>query len=343
MSVRVLVVDDSATMRRLIVETLAQDPEIEVVGEAADPHEARAAIKAVAPDVVTLDVEMPSMDGLSFLERLMRLRPTPVVMVSTLTQAGAPATIRALQLGAIDFVTKPSLGHADSFTDLPIKVKTAARARLPQTRVLPVQLRPADRAFEPDGSVIAIAASTGGVEALIAVLSRFPSNCPPTVITQHMPPVFTSTFANRLDRLCAPSVAEATTGSPLEVGRIYLAPGGSHLEITRSGPARCRLSDAPKVNGHRPSADVMFDSVVRTFGARAIGVILTGMGTDGAEGLRQLRDAGAETIGQDEATSVVYGMPRAAFERGAVCRQLPIERIGERLVQMTNATTKAAP
>lgn len=343
MSVRVLVVDDSPTMRRLIIHALTQDGGIEVVGEAGDPHQARAAIKALSPDVITLDVEMPSMDGLSFLERLMRLRPMPVVMVSTLTEAGAPATIRALQLGAIDFVTKPTVGRPDGFADLPARVRTAARARLRQTRALSAPTPSADHAFEPDDTVIAIGASTGGVEALTAVLSRFPANCPPTIVTQHMPPLFMTTFAARLDRICAPSIVEAETGCPLRVGQVYLAPGGRHLELTSVGQPRCRLSDAPKVNGHRPSVDVMFASVARTLGPKAVGVILTGMGNDGAEGLSRMREAGAETIGQDEATSVVYGMPRAAFERGAVCRQLPIERIGERLVQITNAMTKAVP
>jgi two-component system chemotaxis response regulator CheB len=336
MSIRVLVVDDSATMRGLITARLRSDPMIEVVGQAADPHDARQAIKRLNPDVITLDIEMPNMDGIEFLEKIMRLRPTPVIMISTLTQRGAESSLKALEIGAFDCIAKPSGGSSDDFDTLVEKVKAAANSRRRLRRQDAVK-RGADASFMPDDRLIAIGASTGGVEALISVLSQFPANCPPTVISQHMPATFTRSFAARLNNLCPASVCEATEGAPLEAGRVYLAPGDFHLELTGSSSYRCHLSDNPKVNGHRPSVDVMFTSVVRAVGSRAIGVILTGMGRDGADGLLALRTAGAETIGQDEQSSVVYGMPRVAFEIGAVTRQLPLERIGETLVRIANA------
>ncbi|HEY8618127.1 chemotaxis response regulator protein-glutamate methylesterase [Phenylobacterium sp.] len=328
--IRVLIVDDSATMRSLIAATLRRDPEIEVVGQAGDPLEARDAIKALNPDVITLDVEMPNMNGLDFLEKIMRLRPMPVVMVSTLTVRGAEATLEALALGAIDCVAKPSTGGPDSFDDLPAKVKAAARARVRSTAT--TSGRAVDRLEHvADGRVIAIGSSTGGVEALITVLSRFPANCPPTVITQHMPGTFTKSFAERLDRLCAPKCEEARDGAPLEPGRVYLAPGGeAHLEVTEQ---RCRIVQGDRVNGHRPSVDVLFHSMAKAFGRRGVGAILTGMGRDGAQGLLAMRQAGARTLGQDEATSVVYGMPKAAFEIGAVERQAPLERLAAEMLK----------
>jgi two-component system chemotaxis response regulator CheB len=336
MTVRVLVVDDSATMRSLITATLHADPQIEVVGQAADPLAARLAIKTLNPDVVTLDIEMPNMDGLEFLEKIMRLRPTPVIMVSTLTQAGADINLRALELGAFDCVAKPSPYNQNSFESLAEKVKAAGQSsRHPRHAQQPT--RPMQGAFVPDGRLIAIGSSTGGVEALISILSKFPPNCPPTIISQHMPPTFTRSFAERLNKLCAPSVSEAVEGAPLQIGQVYLSPGDSHLELTGHSAPRVHLSDAERVNGHRPSVDVMFASVCRCVGERAIGVILTGLGRDGAEGLLHLREAGAETIGQNEASCVVYGMPKAAFEIGAVARQLPLERIAERLLASTNA------
>lgn len=335
MTVRVLVVDDSATMRGLITARLRADPLIEVVGQASDPHEARQAIKQLNPDVITLDIEMPNMDGIEFLDKIMRLRPTPVIMISTLTQRGADVSLKALEIGAFDCIAKPSSGNSEDFELLAEKVKAAAGSRRRFRRQGAVA-RTRDSSFAPDDRVIAIGASTGGVEALIAVLSQFPENCLPTVISQHMPPTFTRSFAARLNNLCAASVTEASDGAPLVPGKIYLAPGGFHLEISGSAPLRCRVSDAEKVNGHRPSVDVMFKSVLRTVGSRAIGVILTGMGRDGAEGLLALRNAGCETIGQDESSCVVYGMPRVAYEIGAVGRQLPLEQIGERLTRMSN-------
>ncbi|MGH6972928.1 MAG: protein-glutamate methylesterase/protein-glutamine glutaminase, partial [Caulobacteraceae bacterium] len=279
--IRTLIVDDSATMRSLIAAVLRRDPEIEVAGEAGDPLEAREAIKALNPDVVTLDIEMPNMNGLDFLERLMRLRPTPVVMVSTLTVRGAEATLEALELGAVDCVAKPSTGGLDGFHELPEKVRAAAKAKV---RPLIGRTAPAPApasSFTPDGDIVAIGSSTGGVEALIAVVGRFPANCPPTVITQHMPATFTRSFAERLDRLCAPRVREAYEGAPLEPGHVYVAPGGeNHLEVRGVGPFRCRVRPGDPVNGHRPSVDALFCSVAKHAGAHARGAILTGMGRD---------------------------------------------------------------
>jgi two-component system, chemotaxis family, protein-glutamate methylesterase/glutaminase len=337
--VRVLVVDDSATMRGLISATLACDPGIEVIGEAADPLEARAAIKALNPDVMTLDVEMPKMDGLEFLDKVMRLRPFPVVMVSTLTARGATATIRAMELGAVDCIGKPSIEQPDSFLDLPIRVRAAASAQM-QRRTIG-RVAPALEGgppYEPDGKIVAIGASTGGVEALISVIADYPANCPPTVIALHMPTPFTQSFARRLDGLTAAQVVEAEDGAPLEVGRVYLAPGSlTHLEIAGGSRLRCRLHSQPTVNGHRPSVDVLFESVARSSGAKAVGVILTGMGRDGAAGLLAMRGAGARTIGQNEASSVVYGMPKVAFECGAVERQLPLDDIRPGILKLASS------
>lgn len=327
-AVKVLIVDDSATMRGLIAATLRADPDVEVVGSAADAYEAREAIKALNPDVITLDVEMPNMNGLEFLEKIMRLRPMPVVMVSTLTHAGAEASIAALELGAVDCIGKPVAGQgaAAAFIDLADKVKHAARARV---RGNVSRTRTVRENFTPGRRMVAIGSSTGGVEALLNVLSSFPRNCPPTVITQHMPATFTASFAARLDRECDAHVEEATDGASLRTGCVYLAPGGDmHLEVSGGASLRCRLRPDDKVEGHRPSVDVLFQSVARAAGADAVGVILTGMGRDGARGLKAMRDAGASTIGQDSATSVVFGMPRVAAEIGAVQSQLPIGAIG---------------
>jgi two-component system chemotaxis response regulator CheB len=319
--IRVLVVDDSATIRKVLRNTLSQHDDIEVVGEAADPLEAREAIKALNPDVITLDVEMPKMNGIEFLEKIMRLRPMPVIMVSTLTQAGAATSLEALELGAFDCVGKPD------FEGVVDKVRVAVHAKVKPLRERAVE-PPSRPSYRCGDKVLAIGSSTGGVEALVEVLSRFPANCPPTVITQHMPPTFTGSFAARLDRLCAPRVAEATDGAPITEGQIYIAPGGAyHLEVQGGSQLRCKLVEAPPVNGHRPSVDVLFRSVARVVGKRSVGVILTGMGKDGAQGLLEMRNGGARTIGQDEATSVVFGMPKAAHELGAVERQLPLSRI----------------
>ena len=349
--IKVIVVDDSASMRRLIRAVLERTPDIAVVGEAQDPIEARDAIKALNPDVVTLDIEMPRMNGLEFLEKIMRLRPTPVIMVSSLTGAGTDATIRALEIGAVDCIAKPEPGERELFAALPDKIRVAAKSRVGsladrlQSRSDERGAAPA-RTFRPDGSVVAIGSSTGGVEALTAVLSSFPPNCPPTVITQHMPPLFTKSFADRLNRLCAPTVAEASDGAPLTEGHVFIAPGSPthHLEITGSpGRWRCRLRAADPVNGHCPSVDVLFGSVAKAAGTHAVGVILTGMGRDGASGLLAMRQAGARTLGQDAASSLVYGMPKVAHEIGAVERQAPLRRVGPDIVSLTNLTTDHQP
>ena len=339
MAIRVLIVDDSPTMRRLIAAKLRADPLIEVVGEASDPTEARQAIKLLYPDVITLDIEMPNMNGLEFLEKIMRLRPTPVIMVSTLTQKGADVNLRALELGAFDCVAKPTRIQNDSFEFLAEKVKAASRAkRLPGfkslTRQAPVE------SFVSDGRVVAIGSSTGGVEALVEIISQFPSNCPPTLISQHMPATFTKSFAERLNRLCAAQVSQATEGAPITPGHIYLAPGDAHLEVKGHAQPCCHLNHGERVNGHRPSVDVMFCAVAQYFKSKAVGIILTGMGRDGAAGLLELRQAGGETIGQDEASCVVYGMPKVAFEIGAVAHQYSLERMAAQILQLTQTSRR---
>jgi len=346
----VLVVDDSKTMRALITAALSRDPQLSVVAEAADPLEARELVKRVNPDVITLDIEMPKMNGLDFLERLMRLRPTPVIVISTLTERGADATVQALELGAVDCIAKPSARNPNAMDQLVAAVKAAASVRLqnrdawsPASRA---KLSPSETAqeYRPNNRIIAIGASMGGVEAVAALLASLPENCAPTVITQHMPALFTRSFAARLDQQVKPHVCEATDGAPLVPGRVFIAPGGdAHLEIVGPNVPHCRLQKGELVSGHRPSIDALFSSLAHSFPRRSIGVILTGMGRDGAKGLLALRAAGAETIGQDEATSVVYGMPRAAFELGAVAQQLPLGAIGGRILQMSNALKSGGP
>lgn len=341
--IRVLIVDDSATMRAMIASVLAPETDIEVVGAAVDPLQAREAIKALNPDVITLDVEMPNMNGIEFLERLMRLRPMPVIMVSTLTQEGADATLQALELGAVDYIGKPRAGDMRAaFQPLPDMIRAAAASRVRARSVTPPQATAPS--FKANRNILAIGSSTGGVEALQTLLQAFPAACPPTVITQHMPPVFTRNFALRLDRTCAPRVIEAEDGMAVEVGSVYIAPGGdAHLSVERmSGVLRCRLRKAPTVNGHCPSVDVLFESVAAAVGGNAVGVLLTGMGRDGAQGLLTMRKAGAHTIGQDEATSVVYGMPRVAFELGAVEKQIPLSRIAAAALSLCTDSMKGA-
>jgi two-component system chemotaxis response regulator CheB len=342
-SIRVLVVDDSATMRSLITRFLQVDPDIEVVGHAGDPLEARELIKQLSPDVITLDVEMPNMSGIDFLEKIMRLRPTPVIMISNQTSAGTNVAVQALELGAIDCVGKPTTGSGNTFEELPAKVKAAATAhvhrlvrRAAAVSEMSSSTRPAE-IYRGNGKIVAIGSSTGGVEALIKIISEFPKDCPPTVVTQHMPPMFTKSLAARMDRICAPHVSEATDGAVLMPGHVYIAPGGeSHLEVARSGNTmRCRLRQGPAVNGHRPSVDVLFASVAKHMGVNAIGVILTGMGRDGAASLLAMREAGARTLGQDESSCIVYGMPKVAFEIGAVQKQLPLDKIGREILEAT--------
>jgi two-component system chemotaxis response regulator CheB len=335
--IRVLVVDDSSTMRRLIAAALSADPELEVVGEAGDPLQAREAIKALNPDVITLDVEMPNMNGLDFLERLMRLRPMPVVMVSTLTARGTEATLTALEFGAVDCVEKPGGVDSIGFARLAEKVKIAAHARVRQRVVCAAPAAPSEP-FVTGDKIVGIGSSTGGVEALLTVVGALPANCAPTLIAQHMPATFTRSFAERLNRSCAATVSEARDGDPLTPGRVYVAPGGDfHLEVEG---ARCRVAHGAPVSGHCPSVDVLFNSLARTAKARGVGMILTGMGRDGAQGLKAMREAGARTLGQDEPTCVVYGMPRAAFELGAVERQLPLEKLGPALRNLTAKQTE---
>ncbi|MDA4847500.1 protein-glutamate methylesterase/protein-glutamine glutaminase [Hoeflea poritis] len=338
--VQVLVVDDSPTMRSMISSVLASDAAIEVVGTAGDAAQARTAIKQLNPDVITLDVEMPNMNGLEFLEKIMRLRPMPVIMVSTLTSKGAEASLAALELGAFDCIGKPTAGDPQPFAGLVEKVKQAgkSKARIASAASSTPKLNgtPVIEDYRPGVNLVAIGASTGGVEALITLLSNYPKNCPPTLITQHMPEAFTSSFAARLDRLCQPDVAEATDGAPILPGKVYVAPGGErHLEVVGGTSLRCRLREGETVNGHRPSVDVLFKSVAARCGKRAVGVILTGMGRDGAAGLLEMRKGGAITIGQNEASCVVYGMPRSAFEIGAVENQLPLRKIGEEVLRST--------
>lgn len=341
---RVLVVDDSATMRGLITAILSSDPDVNVVGQAADAMQARDAIKQLDPDVITLDIEMPNMNGLDFLDKIMRLRPMPVIMVSTLTHRGAEATISALEIGAFDCIGKPAPGDPRPFGGLAEMVKAAARSQ--RKHIITGNRMVANTApkvspapdYRSGRKIVAIGSSTGGVEALITVLQKFPANCPPTVITQHMPHTFTKSFAERLNRLCAPTVEEATDGARLEIGKIYVAPGGErHLTVANPHAPCCRLVDQEAVNGHRPSVDVLFNSVAELAGRNAIGVILTGMGRDGASGLLKMRHAGARTVGQNEKTCIVYGMPRVAFELGAVETQLPLGAIGEEILKSTAA------
>ena len=345
--VRVLVVDDSALMRQLISDMLSEDPEIEVVGTAPDPYVARDRIKALNPDVLTLDIEMPHMDGVTFLRKIMALRPMPVVMISTLTQVGAETTLEALEIGAVDFIAKPvndaSFALGEMAAELQAKVKAAARTRVRAHRADPPRRRPPLPPLNRStGKVVLIGASTGGVEALKELLLRLPVDCPPVLVTQHMPARFTPAFAQRLDNECPMMVSEATHNQRIEAGHVYIAPGAFHLELARVGSHfECSLNDGPTVSGHRPSADVLFRSAARVAGSMAIGVILTGMGKDGADGLLELRQIGAMTLGQDEASSLIYGMPRVAFERGAIMRQRPLSEMADAIIDACGAGSKS--
>ncbi len=354
MTIKLLIVDDSALVRKLLTEILGRAPGIDVVGTAADPYAARDRIKQLNPDVITLDVEMPRMDGITFLENLMRLRPMPVVMVSSLTQQGADVTLRALELGAIDFVAKPKIDVAGSLADyadeLIAKVKMAASARVNPRSVARAMAqvdprRSADavlpatsgrRVLRTTDRIIAIGASTGGTEAIREVLEMLPPDSPAVVISQHIPAAFSKPFAERMNRLSPMAVCEAQDGQYILPGHVYIAPGDRHLLVDRDGARyRCRLSDGPHVNRHRPSVDVMFRSVAQNVGLNATGVLLTGMGDDGARGLKEMLDAGASTIAQDEASSVVWGMPGAAVKMGSAQQVLPLHRIAQEVLQLT--------
>ena len=347
---RVLIVDDSAVVRQMLTEILSRAPGVEVVGSAADPLLAREKIKRLNPDVITLDVEMPRMDGLAFLENLMRLRPTPVVMISSLTERGADTTLQALALGAVDFISKPKLdvarGLEEYAEEIVGKVKAAAKAKV---RALdrPAAPRPGGGVATPSAAstlkfrttdrLIAIGASAGGTEALRVVLEGMPADAPAVVMTQPLPAGFSTAFADRLNRHSAMAVREASEGEAILPGHAYLPPGGKHLQVIRDGARwRCKIDDGPPVNRHKPAVDVLFQSVARNAGANAIGAILTGMGDDGARGLLEMLQAGASTLVQDEATSVVWGMPGTAFRLGAAQEVLPLDRIAERLIALSS-------
>lgn len=336
--IKTLIVDDSATMRRLIRAALEIDHRIDVVGEAKDAPGARDVISTQAVDVVTLDVEMPGMNGLQFLERIMRHRPMPVIMVSSHTKAGASATVEALARGAFGCVAKPSIGSdGPPFGDLIPLVHAAVRANVQRTRSDRKE-RPCPVAqFAPNGTILAIGASIGGVEALSEILSVFPANCPPTVITQHMPKGYTENFAERLDRNCAPTVREASDGALIKPGHVYLAPGGDqHLEIQAHPHLKCELVPGEKVSGHSPSIDRLFSSCA-ALQDRVLGVILTGMGRDGADGLLRMRQAGASTLGQSAKTCVVHGIAKAATELGAVQEQVDLGDMAKRILTKCSA------
>ena len=367
---RVLVVDDSALVRGLLAEIINRQPDMECVGAASDPLVAREMIRNLNPDVITLDVEMPKMDGIDFLSKLMRLRPMPVVMVSTLTERGAEVTLRALELGAIDFVAKPKIGVADGLRqlaeDITDKVRTAARAqvrRLPPAALphgatgaatgtghggaAPTGVRPA-APVPPLGrlsteKIIFIGASTGGTEATKEVLMNLPPDSPAVVITQHMPPGFTKSYAARLDSLCRIRVKEAVDGDRILPGHAYIAPGGFHLSVERSGANYvARVRDGEPVNRHKPSVEVLFDSAAAVVGPNALGVMLTGMGADGARAMKTMRDAGSWNVCQDEATCVVFGMPREAIAHGAAHEVLPLQRIAPTLLDHLKRTVGSA-
>ena len=345
--IKVLCVDDSALIRDLLTEIINSQPDMEVVAVAPDPIAARDLIKQHNPDVLTLDVEMPRMDGLDFLERLMRLRPMPVLMVSSLTQSGSEITLRALELGALDFVAKPSLGIRSGMmeyaNEIAEKLRAAARSRPRQARHKntppPTRLKAPMISSE---KLIIIGASTGGTEAIRAVLEPLPANAPAILITQHMPGGFTRSFAERLDRLCRITVKEATDGERVLPGHAYIAPGDQHLELARSGANYvARLNDGPPVNRHRPSVDVLFHSASKHAGKNAIGVILTGMGKDGAAGLLEMRQAGAPTIAQNEEACVVFGMPREAIAVGGAVEVVALDDIPSRLMALVAASGRA--
>ena len=354
--IKVLVVDDSALVRQLMTEILNSDNRIEVVGAAHDPFDAREKIKKLNPDVLTLDVEMPKMDGITFLRNLMRLRPMPVVMVSTLTEAGADTTLQAMEYGAFDFVTKPKSDlreTLDEYTgEIVGKVKAAAAANLdaltrnldkpaiesaPKYSADAVLDRQETRHFRTTDTVIAIGASTGGTEAIKDVLTALPADSPGIVITQHIPAAFSQSFAERMDRLSAVRVVEARDGDQVIPGHAFIAPGHSHLYVDRDGARYiCRLSDGPPVNRHKPSVDVLFRSMAQKVGPNGIGVILTGMGDDGAKGLKEMQEAGASTIAQDEKSSVVWGMPGEAVALGAADEILSLNKIAHKLISLVS-------
>jgi two-component system, chemotaxis family, protein-glutamate methylesterase/glutaminase len=355
--IRVLIVDDSALVRSLLSDILAADRSIEVVGVAGDAHVAREKIKSLNPDVLTLDVEMPKMDGITFLRNLMRLRPMPVVMVSSLTERGADVTLDALAIGAVDYLSKPKIDLAATLADygdeLIEKIKTAAKASvraLDPRRAATLAARPAHNAdavlpkarppkqLRTTDRIIAIGASTGGTEAIKEVLMRLPPDAPGVVIAQHIPKAFSTPFARRMNDCSQVTVYEAEDGQHVLAGHVYIAPGDRHLMVVRDGARYvCKLDDGVPVNRHKPSVDVLFRSVAQNAGGNAIGVLLTGMGKDGARGLREMLDAGSRTIAQDEATSVVWGMPGEAVSLGAAQHVLPLESVAAKILSLADA------
>lgn len=349
--IRVLVVDDSAMIRKLVTEILSADPEIEVVGSAPNPLVAREKIKQLNPDVLTLDIEMPEMDGITFLRNLMRLRPMPVVMLSTLTSKGAESTLEALSLGAVDFVCKPQIDVSRSLEDCAIeivaKVKQAAVARVQKLNTInpgqtnrPVSKPVVDANTKPvleRQCLIALGASTGGTEAIREVLERMPADSPAVVIAQHIPKEFSRSFADRMNLMSAMTVHEAEHGQAIEHGHVYIAPGSHHLEVRSrpSGEYYCALTLDPPVNRHRPSVEVLFDSVTERVKLKTIGVMLTGMGKDGAQGMLRLSESGAMTIAQDEKTSVIWGMPGEAVKIGAADYVLPLADVAAKIGELS--------
>ncbi|MCC9601200.1 chemotaxis response regulator protein-glutamate methylesterase [Stieleria sp. JC731] len=348
--IKVLVVDDSALMRQLITKILSSAPDIEVIGSASDPYKAREKILAQQPDVITLDVEMPRMDGLTFLSKLMRSRPTPVVMVSSLTEKGCDTTIRALEFGAVDFVTKPKVdvtnGMANVGDEIVEKVRIAARARVSRIDIPEAVVKEAvetdtsDALITSTHKVIAIGTSTGGTQALTQVLPRLPSNIPGIVIVIHMPPGFTGRFAKRLNELCQIQVKEATHADVILPGQALIAPGNFHMTVGRSGARyMVKLNEQAPVNQFRPSVDVLFNSCAKYVGSNALGVILTGMGYDGAEGMLAMNRAGAATIAQDQNSCVVFGMPNEAIKRGGVDTVMPLNQVADGIIKHAKKMT----
>lgn len=340
--ITVLIVDDSELIRQVFTELLSSEPDIQVLGTACDPYDAREKIKRLNPDVLTLDIEMPKMDGISFLQKIMALRPMPVIMISSLTQKGADATIRALEAGAFDTIAKPVSQQTPETLavlrqELLSKIRAAAQANISWRRHHVVVEQPGIIPFHPPMGarhIIAFGASTGGVETLKDIFERLPGNVPPIVIAQHMPERFTHSFAARLNSVSEVRVVEAKDNERIAPGYAYLAPGGQHLTLARvGGELLCKLDNGPLVSGHRPSVDVLFHSVAEVVGAHAVGVILTGMGKDGAVGLKAIRDHGGFTIGQNEATSIVYGMPQAASKIGAVQLEVSLNDIPKKILQ----------
>jgi two-component system chemotaxis response regulator CheB len=347
--IRVVVVDDSALVRSLVAEIINRERDMECVGAANDPLIAREMIRDLNPDVITLDVEMPKMDGIEFLSRLMRLRPMPVVMISTLTERGAEVTMKALELGAVDFVAKPRIGLVDGIKELAEqivdKIRVAAAAHIRRSVVPPAPSIDAPSAASSSTvrvsfgrvsteKLVCIGASTGGTEAIKEVLMHLPADSPGVVITQHMPPGFTASFASRLNGLCKIAVQEAVHGGRILPGHAYIAPGGKQFRVDRSGANYvCVVEDGELVNRHRPSVEVLFKSVAQVVGRNAYGIMLTGMGNDGAKAMREMKDAGSYNFVQDEASCIVFGMPREAILHGAADEVLPLSEIAQALLQ----------